>query len=407
MYFQIAWRNIWRNPRRTAVIMIAIIIGVWTMIFLSSLNRGIMNGMIRNAISTLTGEIQIHQKGYRSDPVIEKSMTNPKEAEAALNKTLPPGSQWASRVRVSAIASNARHSTGITLVGIEPEKEAKISFIGDKAITEGRYLKADDTSGIVVGRALLEKFETRLGYKLVLMSQDTNKEIASRAFRIIGVFRAELEATEKQFVFVNISSAREMLQLEQGISEISAILPEQADVRKIADNLKSALPQTYEIHTWQEILSAMTAYLEIFDGFMILWYVVVFIAMGFGIVNTMLMAVFERMREFGMLKALGMKPGRIIREVLTESFFLLVTGMAIGNILSFLSVFALSGSGINLSALAEGAEFAGISRIIYPVIQTRDLTLANLIVFILGLLISLYPAIKAARFTPVEAMAHN
>jgi ABC-type antimicrobial peptide transport system permease subunit len=108
-----------------------------------------------------------------------------------------------------------------------------------------------------------------------------------------------------------------------------------------------------------------------------------------------------------MLKALGMKPGRIIREVLTESFFLLVTGMAIGNILSFLSVFALSGSGINLSALAEGAEYAGISRIVYPVIQTRDLTLANLIVFILGLLISLYPAIKAAKFTPVEAMAHN
>jgi ABC-type lipoprotein release transport system permease subunit len=324
-----------------------------------------------------------------------------------MNKTLPPGSRWASRVRVSAIASNARHSAGITLVGIEPEKEAKISFIGDKAIVEGHYLKPDEDNGIVVGRALLDKFETQLGYKLVLMSQDTNKEIASRAFRIVGVFQGEMEATEKQFVFVNISSAREMLRLEQGISEISAILPQQADVKQIADNLKSALPQTYEIHTWREILSAMTAYLEIFDGFMILWYVVVFIAMGFGIVNTMLMAVFERMREFGMLKALGMKPGRIIREVLTESFFLLVTGMAIGNILSFLSVFALSGSGINLSALAEGAEYAGISRIVYPVIQTRDLTLANLIVFILGLLISLYPAIKAAKFTPVEAMAHN
>ncbi len=407
MYFQLAWRNIWRNPRRTSVIMIAIVIGMWTMIFMSALSRGMMDGMIRNSIATLTGEIQVHHKGYRSDPVIENSMLAPDEVKTALGKTLPTGAQWTSRVRVNAIASNARHSTGIILAGIDPAQEAKVSFIGDKAIIEGRYLRPDDKNGIVVGKALTDKFETKLGHKLVLMSQDTEKEIASRAFRIVGIFRAEMESTEKQFVFVTMASAQHMLGLKQGISEVSLVLPEGADVSHVAAELKNALSSEYEVHTWGELLPIITAYLNIYDGFMFLWYLVVFIAMGFGIVNTMLMAVFERMREFGVLKALGMKPWWIIREVLTESFFLLIIGMAIGNFLSFLTVLALSGTGIDLSSLSAGAEFAGISRIIYPMIQAKDLVMANLVVFILGILISIYPAAKAAKITPVEAMAHT
>ncbi|MBW2077523.1 MAG: FtsX-like permease family protein, partial [Deltaproteobacteria bacterium] len=146
---------------------------------------------------------------------------------------------------------------------------------------------------------------------------------------------------------------------------------------------------------------------RLFDGFMWLWYLVVFIAMGFGIVNTMLMAVFERIREFGLLKALGMRPWWIIKEVLAESFFLLVIGMAIGNTLGLLSVLALSGSGIDLSALAAGTEYIGMARVIYPAVSGKDVAMANLMVFILGLLVSVYPAAKAARFTPVEALAHT
>ncbi len=407
MYFQLAWRNIWRNPRRTAVIMTAVIIGVWSMIFLGALMRGMMVGMVENGIATLTGDIQVHYKGYRSDPVIDNSITDPDAVETALKNHLPSGAQWTFRIRVNAIASNARHSAGVTLVGIDPRREAKVSFIG-QAVTQGRYLRPDDRYGIVVGQALVDKFETKMGHKLVLMSQDTDREIASRAFRIVGIFRAEMEATEKQFAFVTMPVAQHMLKLENGISEVSILLPDQKHVERVASGLRAVLPSTdYEVQTWRELLPILTAYLRIFDGFISIWYLVVFIAMGFGIVNTTLMAVFERMREFGLLKALGMKPWWIIKEVLTESFLLLVLGMAIGNILSFLCAFALSGSGIDLSSLAAGAEFAGMSRVIYPVISTKDVIVANLVVFVLGLLVSVYPAAKAARFTPVEALAHT
>ena len=407
MYLQLAWRNIWRNKRRTTIILIAVIIGIWSMLLLGSLMRGIGVGMINNGISTLTGHIQIHHKGYRDDPVVENTINDPQAVQTALTKILPEGSVWSARVRVNAVTSNARHSSGVTLVGIEPSSEANISFIST-SISKGQYLNPHEDFGIIVGEALLKKFDTKLGRKLVLMSQDTQREIASRAFRIVGTFKAEMEATEKQFVFVNRAASQKMLKLNQGISEISILLPKEQDSVNVYNNLKNALPSDqFEVHSWRELLPFQMAYLKILDGFMWIWYLVVFVAMGFGIVNTTLMAVYERMREFGLLKALGMKPWWILREVLTESFLLLVTGMFIGNVLGFICIFALSGSGIDLSALAAGAEYAGMTRIIYPAIESRDVLMSNMMVLFLGILVSAYPAIKAARFTPVEALAQT
>jgi ABC-type lipoprotein release transport system permease subunit len=407
MYLQLAWRNIWRNKRRTAVILTAVVIGIWSMLLLGSLMRGMAVGMIQNGISTLTGHIQIHHKGYRNDPAIENSISHPKRVEEVLQNTMPEGTLWSSRVRVNAVASNARHSSGVTLVGMDPVTEAKISFIGS-AVSRGKYLDPEDKNGIIVGDALLEKFETRLGRKLVLMSQDTKGEIASRAFRIVGTFKAEMESTEKQYVFVNRNESQRMLKLKDAISEISIVFTGKPDNPDAYKALKAALPsRQFEVHTWRDLLPFQMAYLKILDGFMWIWYLVVFVAMGFGIVNTTLMAVFERMREFGLLKALGMKPWWILREVLTESFLLLMTGMAIGNSMGFICIFALGGSGIDLSALAAGAEYAGMTRIIYPAVGLKDVLMSNMIVLFLGLLVSAYPAVKAARFTPVEALTHT
>jgi ABC-type lipoprotein release transport system permease subunit len=406
MHLQLAWRNIWRNPRRTAVIMTAIVIGVWMMIFSSAIMRGNVEGMVENSISTLTGDIQIHQQGYRSDPVVENSMTQPDEVKAALERTLPADAKWAMRVRVNAVASNARHSTGLVLVGIEPSREPDISFIGPQVISEGKYLDADDEHGIIVGKALVDKFETKLGHKLVLMSQDTAGEIASRSFRIVGIYRAEMEGTEKQFAFVTMPAAQQMLKLGDSISEVSISLTDHYGAEGVADAIRTSLPETYEIHAWRELLPIVDAMMKILNGFLWIWYVGIFIAMGFGIVNTTLMAVFERMREFGLLKALGTKPWWIIRDVITESFLLLIMGTVLGNVLGFLSSRALSG-GIDLTAMAAGTEFFGMPRIIYPVIASTDVILANAVVIVLGLLVSVYPAVRAARFTPVEALART
>jgi len=406
MYLQLGWRNIWRNPRRTTVIVTAVVIGVWSMIFLGALMRGVADQMVRNGIATLTGHLQIHQKGYRSDPVIENSIEAPSNLEQALTRLLPPNAHWAPRVRVNGVVSNARHSDGITFVGVDPAREAEVSFV-KPAIVEGRYLVDEDEYGILIGEALAEKFETQIGRKVVIMSQDTNEEIASRAFRIVGIFRAEMEATEKQFVFVTLPAAQQMLSLHDGISEISILLPSREQVDSVAAALRHVLPAELEVQTWQQLLPMVTAVLTMYDSFIFLWFLVVFVAMAFGIVNTTLMAVFERVREFGLLKALGMRPRSIVLEVLTESFFVLVIGVVLGNCFGFLTTNALFRNGIDLSALSAGLEYVGMARVVYPIILSKDVITANLVVFLLGLLVSLYPAVKAARFTPVEAMAHT
>ena len=406
MDLKIAWRNIWRNPRRTAVILIAVVIGVWSMVFLGALMRGVVAGMIQNGIDTLTGHIQIHQIHYPDDPSVENSIDDPATIETVLARWLPPDSHWTGRVRLSAVANNARHSSGVTLVGIGPASEARVSFIG-RAITQGRFLNNEDPNGILVGRALADRFETIIGRKLIIMAQDKSGQIASRAFRIRGIFQAEMEATEKEFVFVTRRAAQQMLRLEQQISEIAILLPEHDMAEKTARALITKLSgRDLRVRSWQEALPLLNTYLRMYDSFILIWFLVVFVAMGFGILNTTLMAVFERMREFGLLKALGMRPSRIIKGILTESVLILGSGIAIGNLLGLISCWALSFNGIDLSALAEGVAYAGMSRVIFPVIWIKDMVSANLVVLVLGVLVSLYPAVKAARFTPVEAMVH-
>lgn len=408
MIIQLGWRNIWRNRRRTAVILTAVIIGVWSMVFLGALMRGIADRMVRNGIATLTGHIQIQHPSYRKDPVVEHRIRDPETIYRTLQKRLPSGAKWTARVRVNAVANNARHSGGVVLLGIDPPKEAAVSFISEAAVVAGRYLKAGEPHHIVIGQALADKLETGIGNKLVMMSQDADGEIASRAFRICGIYRAEMESTEKQYVFANRSAVQQMLKIGNHVSEVSVLLQRHGRVDGVVKGLKNALAsEPYQVLSWRELLPLVTAVLNMYDGFILIWFLTVFVAMGFGLVNTILMAVLERIREFGLLSAIGMKPPWVVAEVLVESFFLLVMGTAAGNVLGVLSVVMLSRTGIDLSAFAAGMEFVGMSRLIFPVLLVKDVFMANATILLLGLLVSLYPAVKAARFRPVQAMAHN
>ena len=404
MHILLAWRNIWRNPRRTGVILLAVIIGVWSMLVLSSLMRGIMEGMIDDGIATLTGDIQIHHPDYPADPSAINSIADPKRIFAVLEDVLPPGSLVTSRVRINAVANTARHTYGVTLVGIDPELEKKMSFLGS-SLDAQHFLSEPGGNGLLIGQALADQFQTTEGRKIIIMAQDIHGRIASRAFRIRDIFNAGMESSEKQFVFVRKETAQDMLKMGSSVSEFSILLPRHDLAQNVAEHISSLLSgSSVNVRTWQQALPLLNVYLDLYDGFVLIWFLVVFAAMGFGIVNTTLMAVFERMREFGLLKALGMPPLQIVRTILTESFFLLLCGLAAGNTLGLLTCFLLNHTGIDLSSLAQGAEFANISRIIYPAVWAKDLVTANAVVLILGLTVSLYPAIKAARFQPVKAM---
>ncbi|MDH5360408.1 MAG: FtsX-like permease family protein, partial [Gammaproteobacteria bacterium] len=347
--------------------------------------------------------VQIHHPGYRDDPAIENSM---KIAQGDIHSVLQDADvkQMSIRIRLPAVIASERETGGITLVGIDPGGEQGLSFIAN-AITEGRYLESTGDQGIIIGKALAEKLETRLGKRIVVMSQDSGNEVADRGFRIVGIYRAELQGTELAYAFTGLETAQGMLKMGEQISEISLISHQREELDTLANRLRERFPN-FEVMTWKELLPLLIAAVELYDAILIFWYLIIFIAMSFGLVNTLLMAVFERTREIGLFQALGMKPTFIILQILVESLILLLIGLAIGNLLAWLTVLSLSG-GINLAAFAEGMEWVQMGSLLIPLLYMDDVITSNMLVIVLGLFASLYPAVRAARAVPVDAITRN
>ena len=400
---RLAWRNLWRHKRRTFIMLTAIALGAWFMLFTAAFTRGLIEQQVHDAIFTLTGHIQIHQKKYRDDPAIENSMPPPgKELLQALGDKQVV--QWTSRVRLPAVVVSERESRGTTLVGIDPEHEKGLSFIGDQ-VKIGRNLRSVDDDGIIIGRRMAERLQTKIGRRIVLMAQDANGDVADRGFRIVGLFTAELEATETAYVFTGRHVVQNMLKMGNKISEIELITKSRDKLGPLTQKLRAAAPGL-EVKDWKELQPLLVATVEFYDAFMIIWYFIVFLAMSFGLVNTLLMAVFERTRELGLFQALGMRPGFIVGQVMIESLILMVLGLVIGNLLSWLSVLSLA-DGLDLRSFAQGMEQFSMPSILKLQLTIGDVLTANILVIFLTLIASLYPAWRAARFVPVEAITRT
>jgi len=399
--FRLAWRNLWRNHRRTLIMLAAIVVGVWAMIFMTALMRGMVDEMVRDGISVLPGHVQIHDPAFRDDPTISNSIAPPKgKLLAALER--PEVVAWAARVRVPAVVSSERDTRGVTLVGIEPEREKDISFVaGD--IVEGRYLESRDDEGIVVGRKLLEKLETSFGKRVVIMSQDRNNQIADRGFRIVGVFDAKLDQTEEKFIFAGEKTIQELLEAGDLVSEVAILGRDYRNVEGLRNMVADAAGPDLEVLPWQELDPYLGSMLAVMDGFVVVWMVVVFLALSFGLVNTLVMAVFERVREIGLMLALGMTPRNILFQIVAESILLLTIGLAIGNVVAWATIEPLKG-GIDVSIVGQGMEYWGSANVLYPALYLKDVILANVIVIVLGFLASLSPAWRASRYDPVRAI---
>ena len=400
----LAWRNLWRNHRRTLIMLSAITVGVWAMIFMTALMRGMVDDMLLNGIRNLPGEVQIHHPQYRDDPSINNSIAVPdKKLLAALQN--PEVAAWTNRVRVPAVISSERDSRGITLLGVEPRGEAQLSFDLD-SIIKGRFLKDSNDNGLIIGAKLAERLETRLGKRVVVMSQDPDNNIADRGFRIVGIYKAKIASLEELYVYAGLETVQKLLNLENQISEIAITGNDYRHVEAWHQQIKEAAGKNLQTQPWYEIDSYLGAMLSMMDGFVLVWVIVIFLALSFGLVNTLVMAVFERIREIGLMQALGMRPSLILYQILIESFFLLLIGLLLGNILAVITIIPLQ-DGIDVSVVAKGMEMMGTSSILYPALKLNDMLLANIIVIILGLLTSVLPAWHAANFDPIEALGKN
>ena len=398
---KLAWRNLWRNHRRTLIMVGAVTIGAWAMIFMTALLRGMVDEMVKGGVRALPGHVQIHHPGFLDDPSVDNLMPEPgRQIEAALD--VDGVVRWTSRVRVPAVISSERESRGVTLIGIDPEEERDLSFVADD-IADGRFLSGTDDRGIIVGRKMLDNLETDLGKRIVIMSQDPDNEIVDRGFRIVGVFESKVATYEEQMVFAGRDVVQQMLRIGGRVSEI-AVLGEGYRVSgALYERIDANFGDDVEVKPWNELDAYLGSMLPVMDGFVFVWIVVVFLALSFGLVNTLVMAVFERVREIGLMLALGMKPKIILGQIVVESLCLLAMGLLAGNLLAIATVVPLR-DGIDISVVGEGMEMFGAASVLYPKLLAADMVMANVIVLVLGFLASLSPAWRASRYEPIEAI---
>ena len=397
----LSWRNLWRNHRRTGIMLAAISVGVWAMIFMTAIMRGMVGDMLEQGIRNLPGHIQIHQQGFLDDPSIVNSLASPSgELLAALND--PDTEAWSGRIKVPAVISSERDTRGVMLLGVDPVSEDAITAIAGQVI-EGRFLDTVDDKGVVIGLKLAERLETRLGKRIVLMSQDPDNNIAERGFRIVGLYKAKLEALEEINVYAARGTLQKLLKIGDRVTEIAVVDKDMQNIDPLFKRIKSATPAGLEIRAWYEIDTYLSTMLATMDGFVLVWIIIVFLALSFGLVNTLIMAVFERTREIGLIQALGMRPSMILYQIMLESVLLLVIGLTLGNALAVATILPLE-SGLDISSVAEGMAMMGASSVLYPTLLLDDMILANVVVIILGTLTSILPAWRAARLNPVQAI---
>ena len=347
----LAWRNLWRNHRRTLIMLGAVVVGVWAMIFMTALTMGMVNDMIEDSISVLPGHVQVHHPDYLDDPNIANLLPMP---DADIEKTFAKGGfrAWSTRIKVPAVVSSERESRGVTLLGIDPQRERPMTFVDYDAV-EGRFLEGPADDGIVIGHKLATTLETELGKRVVLMSQDPDNDIADRGFRIVGLFHADVAAYEEQYVFAGKETVQKLLGVGDGVTAIVVLGDDYRDVEPLYGKVSALVDGGVTVSRWTELDTYLGTMLGVMDGFVLVWVIVIFLALSFGLVNTLVMAVFERVREIGLMLALGMKPSSILGQIVIESMMLLVIGLGIGNLLAWVTIKPLE-SGIDISVVAEG-----------------------------------------------------
>ncbi len=402
MIFKMAWKNIWRNKVRTLIILISIVLGIWAGTFILAYAFGLIEQRVNDAIGYEVSHLQIHQPDYLldNDPqfVIKKStdllntIKKDERVKAASQRTL-----------VHAMLATASNNAGAKTMGIEPQGENTVTQIAS-CIVDGEYLEDSDKNKILIGKKLAEKLKLKIRSKIVLTFQDTDKNIVSAAFRVKGVFSTYNAGLEQSTIYALKKDLDRLLNLKQEAHEIAILLQGADLVTDFTQEQKSKFA-ALSIRTWSEIVPELALMTNSLDQYLVIFLLIILLALSFGIINVMLMAVLERVREIGMLMAIGMSKLRLFFMVVLETCLVFCLAAPLGLLLAFGVITYLQNTGLDLSsAYGESYGALGFRTIIYPQLQAVYYLRIMLMVAVTAILASIYPAYTALRLEPVEAI---
>jgi putative ABC transport system permease protein len=403
-FIKIAWRNIWRNTRRTLITLGAISIGLAALIFFKGLMDGFHQQMIENSIKLHTGHIQIHRLGYQDEQLVELAMGKPEEVLSVIRK-LPDIKSYTRRVNAQGLIASSDTSRGILIVGVDPQSESRVTSLKDR-IVAGEYLSDTEERQILIGEKLAKILKVNLGEKIVLMTQAADGSMGADAYRVKGLFATGSQDFDKGMGFIPIKQAQELLALGNRLSEITLILKSTKDVDRVEAEISSQLDsKQYEVLSWKEISPWLLQFIELDDASLYIIELIVFMIVALGILNTMLMSILERVREFGLMMAIGTRPQQMVGMVMLEALLLglvsIVIGIIIGSgITQYFCIY-----GIDYSRWTEGLSMIPyIDPIMYARLEWNNIIISSAIVLLTTLVAAIYPALKAAGLEPTQAM---
>ncbi len=402
MIYSVSWRNIWRNRTRSLVIITAVGLGVFAGVFTISFMLGMVNQRIDAVISTEVSNIQIHKPGYLESNEVSDYISGVDGIEQKILSDQNVGAV-SSRIIANCMIASAETGSGVQIFGVDPLKEREVSDIHSRII-EGDYFKGESANQIIIGKKLADKLNVGIRSKVVVTLTEMDGTISGGAFRVAGIFRTSNVLFDESRVYVRTGRLKELLQLEDNAAhQIAVLLKNNGTEDVVMKGIKENYPQL-SVMSWSELLPDMKMMNESMGFMMYIVVGIILLALGFGIVNTMLMVILERVKEFGMLMAVGMSRARIFRMVVMESVFLSITGGVIGIGVALLATAITAKTGIDLSFWSDGLNSMGFDSVIYPWIGIDSVIIVTILVIITGVVAAIYPAKKAIELNPAESL---
>jgi ABC-type lipoprotein release transport system permease subunit len=401
MLLSLAWKNIWRNKKRSLIILIAIILGLWAGLFASAVMFGMWDSAINSAIERDLSHIQIHSKEFKKEKLITNTLP---DADNILDKLKNNTSieYVTQRVIIEGMASSPTSSSGVEIVGIDPDVEKNITSISSK-MKEGNYFATKNRNPIVVGEELAKKLSLKLKSKIVLSFQAPDGTITYAAFRIAGVFKTESSTFDKSTLFIKRNDLYKIIDSQPFVHEIAIKIKNPQQLLSVTNQLKKEFPNL-AVQDWKELAPELDLSYELLVLELYIFLGIILFALLFGVTNTMLMSVIDRIRELGVLLAVGMRRLRIFRMIIYETVMLSLCGGIIGMIVGALTILYFKNAGISLSIFADAFSAFGISTQLYPELPVSFYPMLTVMIIATAVLASIYPAIKAIKLQPADAI---